>query len=72
MAPRRTREKTMHTKTRRLTARTITDRQIESFRIAAGEAGDHEAVRICDRALARRGGRGEVADMLNSAAAMLG
>ena len=62
----------MNTKTRRLTARTITDRQIRQFLFEAGVAGDEEAVRIAERALARRGGRGEVASMINDAADMLG
>lgn len=61
----------MNTTRTTLTARTITDAQIEAYRTAAGQAGDLDAVRICDRALRRRGGRGEVAEWINDAAAMM-
>lgn len=56
--------------TGKLTARTITDKQIRDLRSEAAAAGDSDLVRVCDRALARRGGRGECARAINDARAM--
>lgn len=56
--------------TNTLSARTITDDQIRALRDEAGAAGDTDMVRICDLALARRGGRGLCADAIIAARAM--
>jgi hypothetical protein len=58
--------------TRTITARTITDPMIRALRDEAAAAGDEEQVKICDRALARRGGRGECAAAINATKAITG
>jgi len=55
-------------RTRTITARTITDAMIRALSDEACSAGDDEQVTICDRALARRGGRGECANVINACA----
>jgi len=48
----------------RLTARTIRDEDIHALRDAARQAGDTELARTCNRALSRRGGRGDCAKVI--------
>jgi len=57
------------TPTRPLTARTITDAEIEALMDAAGAHGDASLYETCRRALMRRGGRGDCARAVNWARA---
>jgi len=57
---------TMTTEQISITSRTVTDDQIRALRSEAGAHGDLDLVRTCDRALARRGGRGTVARILEA------
>jgi hypothetical protein len=51
-----------------LNARSISDRQIRALRAKSAQNGDLEILKICEKALKRRGGRGDCADAINLAA----